>query len=107
VADLALALQPACRDVARAAGRRTVFRAGIDVGPAFAAAAGDGADTATIWGEACRLAARMAESAPASAIQITEAAYGHLARDYLLRRRGSFFLDEVGEVATYVLAGRL
>jgi hypothetical protein len=49
----------------------------------------------------------MAESAPATSIQITEAAYGHLARDYLVRRRGSFFLDEVGRIATFILAGRL
>jgi hypothetical protein len=107
VADFALALQPACRDVARAAGGRTGFRAGIDVGPAFAAAAARGDGEATIWGEACRLAACMAESAPLSGIQITEAAYAHLARDYLLRRRGSFFVDEVGEIATYILTGRL
>jgi class 3 adenylate cyclase len=107
VADFALALQPACRDVARAAGRRTGFRSGIDVGPAFAAKGASGPDAAVIWGESCRLAARMAESAPASAIQITEAAYPQLARDYLLRRRGSFFVDEVGEIATYILAGRL
>jgi len=106
VADFALALQPACRDLARAAGGRTGFRAGIDVGPAFAAAAGSDGE-ATIWGEACRLAAGMAESAPVSAIQLTEAAYAYLAGDYLLRRRGSFFVDEVGEIATYILTGRL
>jgi hypothetical protein len=107
VADFALALQPVCREVARAAGGRTGFRAGIDVGPAFAAAGGSGEGPATIWGEACRLAARMAESAPVSAIQLTEAAYADLARDYLLRRSGSFFIDEVGEITTYILASRL
>jgi class 3 adenylate cyclase len=107
VADFALALQPACRDVARAAGGRSGFRAGIDVGPAFAAVDPSDERAATIWGEACRLAERMAESAPVSAIQVTEAAYAPLARDFLLRRRGGFFVDGVGEIATYILAGRL
>lgn len=74
------------------------------MGPAFAATI---AQRTALWGESCRLAARMAESAPPTAIQLTEAAYDRLARDYLVRRRGSFFLDGVGAVATYLLAGRL
>ena len=93
-----------CRELARAAGTRAGFRAGIDVGPAFAATI---ASRTALWGESCRLAARMAESAPPTAVQLTEAAYDRLARDYLVRRRGSFFLDGVGAVATYLLAGRL
>jgi len=107
IADLALALQPACRDATGGNSTRPAFRLGIDLGPAFATAPHDMAGCLNLWGEARRMATRMAESAPATAIQVTEAVYERLARDFLLRRRGSFFVDGVGEIGSYILSGRL
>ncbi len=107
MADFALAVQPACRTAERHSGRRTAFRMGLDIGAAFGASVGFGDVGFNLWGDASRLAQRMAESAPPGAIQVSQAAYDRLGEDFLLRRRGSFFIDGVGETDTYILAGRL
>jgi len=49
----------------------------------------------------------MAESGPAGAIHVTESAYQRLRDRYLFRVRGSFYLERVGEMSTYLLIGRL
>ena len=107
LADLALALQPVCRHAEQTTGQRASYRLGLDVGPAFGSTVGFGEVSFNLWGEALHHAERMAVSAPPTAIQTTEAAYRGLAPAFLLRRRGSFFIDGVGETDTFVLAGRL
>jgi adenylate cyclase len=49
----------------------------------------------------------MASSALPSTVQVTEAAYRRLRRDFLFRPRGRFYLPRVGEAQTFtLLAGR-
>ncbi len=107
VAEVALGLQPACREASRRSRGRAGFRFGLDIGPAFGAGLGFDDRPFNLWGEACRLAERLADSAPATAIQVSEAAYDRLRVDYLLRRRGSYYVEGVGEMSTFLLAGRL
>jgi hypothetical protein len=48
----------------------------------------------------------MALSALPGTIQVTEAAYERLRQEFLFRPRGSFYLPQVGEARTFILAGR-
>jgi hypothetical protein len=39
-------------------------------------------------------------------VQVTEAAYERLHQEFLFRPRGSFYLPQVGEARTFILAAR-
>ncbi len=58
-------------------------------------------------GDAVTIAQSMAASALPGTVQATESAYRRLRHDFLFRQRGSFYLPQVGEARTFVLAGRL
>jgi len=49
----------------------------------------------------------MAASALPGTVQITQAAYQRLSQEFLFRPRGRFYIPQVGEARTFVLAGRL
>jgi len=91
--------------------RRLGFRIGLDIGGVIGSAVGaeanGGGRAYNLWGEAVRTALAMAESGPAGAIHVTESAYQRLRDRYLFRVRGSFYLERVGEMSTYLLIGRL
>jgi hypothetical protein len=40
------------------------------------------------------------------AVQATESAYERLRQDFVFRPRGAFYLPQVGEARTFILAGR-
>ncbi|MEO1092434.1 MAG: adenylate/guanylate cyclase domain-containing protein [Pseudomonadota bacterium] len=107
VADLALDLQPICREACVATGRAPLYRFGLDIGSAAGAFVGDGGSAFNLWGDAVRIAGIAAARAQATTIQVTESVYDLLGTDYLLRPRGSFYLNDVGLANAYVLAGRL
>jgi hypothetical protein len=60
-----------------------------------------------LWGEAVDTTHTMAGSAMPGAIQATESIHAKLARDFLFRPRGSFYLPHVGAIRTFILASRL
>ena len=107
LAEAALALQDECaRNFARAGGRLD-YAIGLDTGTVIGCAVGFGQTAYNVWGEAVRVAARLAASAQPGTIQVSEAAYERLRDRFVFRRRGGFYLEQVGEMTTYVLRGRL
>ncbi len=60
-----------------------------------------------IWGEAVRFASLMAKTGIPGGIQVSQTAYLHLRAGYLFKGRGRFYLPGIGEVATYLLTGKL
>jgi class 3 adenylate cyclase len=107
IANTAVASRDRLAALFEADGREPQFRLGIDCGVAVGGTIGGAPRLFNLWGAAVRTARVMAESALPGSIQITEAAYNHLRRGFLLRPRGTFFLSGVGTAQTFVLAGRL
>ncbi|MFW5833037.1 MAG: adenylate/guanylate cyclase domain-containing protein [Pseudomonadota bacterium] len=107
IAELALELQQLCREAFADTGRPPTYRLGIDVATAMGAAVGFDERAFDLWGGAVRLAEALAATAPVGTIQVSESAYRALAADYLLRRRGAFFIANVGVTETYVLVSPL
>lgn len=107
MAEVALAVQEEGARLFAELDRRLGFRIGLDSGGVIGSAVGEGERTYNVWGEAVRTALAMAESGPAGGIHVTESAYQRLRDRYLFRVRGSFYLERVGEMSTYLLVGRL
>jgi len=107
IAEVALSVQEEGARLFAELDRRLGFRIGIDIGGVIGSVVGQDQRAYNLWGEAVRTALAMAESGPAGAIHVTESAYAHLRDRYLFRARGSFYLERVGEMSTYLLVGRL
>jgi class 3 adenylate cyclase len=105
--EAALALQDECARHFAQAGGRFDYAIGLDTGTVMGCAVGFGQTAYNVWGEAVRVAARLAASAQPGTTQVSEAAYERLCDRFVFRRRGGFYLEQVGEMTTYVLRGRL
>lgn len=82
------------------------FGIGLDTRPAIGAAVGTGRRTYNVWGEAVRGAEAMAATAPAGAVQVTEALQRQVAEQFIFLPRGRFWLPGPGETSTFLLSGR-
>ena len=107
IADMALAVRDRCIAVFDENDRAHDFQIGVDCSVAIGGAVGREPRIFNLWGDAVRVAGTMAASALPGTVQATEAAYRRLRQDFLFRPRGSFYLPNVGESQTFVLAGRL
>ena len=106
IAAAALELQERLTGLFHAGDHRLGFRIGIDTGTVIGSVVGQDAGTYNVWGEAVRTAIAMAESCPETTIHITETTAALIADAFLMRPRGRFWLDGVGEMATFMLAAR-
>lgn len=104
LAEIALAMQEIC---SRSFTQRAEFAFGLDSGTVMGSAVGFGEEAYNIWGEAVRIGTRLALTADRGSILASEASYECLRARYLFRRRGAFYLEQVGEMTTYLLRGRL
>ena len=107
LAEAALALQDECARGFAQAGGRLDYTIGLDTGTVIGCAVGFGQTAYNVWGDAVRVAASLAASAQPGTTQVSEAAYEQLRDRFVFRRRGGFYLEQVGEMTTYVLRGRL
>jgi class 3 adenylate cyclase len=106
IADVALAIRDHCLELFEDSDQRQEFRIGIDCGPAIGTDVGSSPRLFNLWGEAVRSAGHMASTGLPGTVQVTEAAYDRLRHDFLFRPRGAFYLPQVGEARTFILAGR-
>ncbi|MGH6899205.1 MAG: adenylate/guanylate cyclase domain-containing protein, partial [Geminicoccaceae bacterium] len=107
LAEAALALQDECaRGFAHLDGRLD-YTIGLDTGTVIGLAVGFGQTAYNVWGDAVRVAASLAASAQLGTTQVSEASYEQLRDRFVFRRRGGFYLEQVGEMTTYLLRGRL
>ncbi len=107
VGDLALRIQQECTNLFTDLDKPMVFRLGIDTGPVIGSTLGKGQRTYNLWGQAVHSALLMAQTGECGRIQVTESTYRQLRDHYVFRVRGRYYLEEVGELSTYILAGRI
>jgi class 3 adenylate cyclase len=106
LADLALAIQERCVRLQTRHETRLDFRIGFDSGTVIGSPVGGAARGYNLWGDAVRIAEAMADSGVPGEIQVTAASYRLLRDAYLFRPRGAYYVEGIGETATYLLAGR-
>jgi class 3 adenylate cyclase len=68
---------------------------------------GEKRDYYNLWGDAVRTATIMAEAGVLGGIHVSESTYQRLRSGYVFKKRGAFYLEETGEIQTYLLTGRL
>ncbi len=85
-------------------GNQSGFRMGLDCGPALGAEVGMGEPGLNLWGDAVRVADRLAETGLAGAIVVAASAYALLRERFVFQARGNFYLAGSGEMPTYLLA---
>lgn len=107
IADLALGMQSAMKDIAAGAGHLVDLRIGISSGPAVAGVIGLHKFAYDLWGDTVNVAARMESHGVPGSIQVSEATYGRLRDRYELVERGEVELKGRGTVKTWFLVGRL
>jgi class 3 adenylate cyclase len=105
--DVALDLQECCVRLFADIHTRMEFRLGMDTGVVIGSAVGRGEGSYNLWGEAVRAAQWMAETSLAGCIQVTASTYQHLRDSYLFKVRGTYYLQDVGELSTYIITGRI
>jgi adenylate cyclase len=105
--EIALALQQTCARSFAALGGRLDYAIGLDTGTVIGCGVGFGHTAYNIWGDTVRVASSLAATAQRGTIQASEAAYELMRDRFVFRRRGGFYLEQVGEMTTYVLRGRL
>jgi class 3 adenylate cyclase len=82
------------------------LRIGLGVGPVVAGVIGTRKFQYDVWGEAVNAASRMESHGLPGQIQITEAAYELLRRDFLCRPRGRISVKGLGPMDTWLLLAR-
>jgi class 3 adenylate cyclase len=107
LADVALDLQECCVRLFVDRHSRMEFRLGMDTGVVIGSPVGRGEGSYNLWGEAVRAAQLMAETSLAGCIQVTASTYRCLRDRYLFKVRGAYYLQDVGELSTYILTGRI
>jgi class 3 adenylate cyclase len=105
--DMALDVQERCVRFFAAFHTRLEFRIGMDTGVVIGSPVGRAGQSYNLWGEAVRAAGWMAETGMAGSIQVTESIYRRLRDSYLFKVRGTYYLQDVGELSTYMVTGRL
>jgi adenylate cyclase len=107
LADVALALQGECTRRFAQVGGRLDYTIGLDTGTVIGCAVGFGRTAYNVWGDAVAVAASLAVSAQLGTTLVSEAAYEQLRDRFVFQRRGGFYLEQIGEMTTYALRGRL
>ena len=107
LAAVALDMQERCLRLFADLSTRLEFRMGMDTGAVIGSAVGRGEPSYNLWGEAVRAAQWMAETSLAGGIQVTESTYRRLRHSYLFKVRGTYYLQDVGELSTYLMTGRI
>ncbi|MBT8365848.1 MAG: GAF domain-containing protein [Deltaproteobacteria bacterium] len=105
IADLALSFQDKCSHLFADLDKPMEFKMGIDTGGIIGSPVGRRQKSYNIWGEAVSTASVMADSGVIGGIQVSETAYRRLQQNYLFKVRGRYYLQNIGEISTYLLTG--
>jgi adenylate cyclase len=107
IADVALSFQDKCSHLFADLDKPMEFKIGIDTGGVIGSTVGRRQKSYNIWGEAVSTASMMADNGVTGGIQVSETAYRRLQQNYLFRVRGHYYLQNIGEITTYLLTGRI
>jgi class 3 adenylate cyclase len=106
LAEVALQARQESARLLHRAGGLPGFSIGLDFGAALGSRVGAQPSVFNVWGPALRTAALMAETAAPGTIQATESIYREIGDRFTFRHRGGFFVENCGEMDTYVLQAR-
>ena len=87
--------------------RRPAFRVGIDTAAVVGSSVGREQTTYNIWGDAVQTAMMMAQTGVIGGIHVSTFTYQRLSTLYLFGVRGTYYLEDIGEMTTYLLTGRV
>lgn len=107
MAELALKIRDICVTVLARVDYQIPVRIGMDTGTAFSTTPASNGSHDHLWGEAFTIAGTMAQYGVAGSIHVTAELYEQINADFLLKDRGRFFVETLGEVNTYLLVGRV
>ena len=105
IAKLALEMQQALVTFNTETDRKLQMRVGISSGAVVAGVIGTSKFAYDIWGDPVNLASRMEQTALLNTIQVSEATYKLIKKDYNLEPRGMVEVKGKGKVNTYLLMG--
>lgn len=106
VAEMALSMQREIATIGTGSKERLSVRIGIHTGSAIAGVVGVKKLAYDLWGPAINLASQMESSCIPGGIQVSKPTYERLKDKYIFEKRGEFYVQGQGEVATYMLMGR-
>jgi adenylate cyclase len=106
VAELALGMLDAVRDVEAETGTGWRIRIGIHTGPAIAGVIGTRKFVYDVWGDTVNVASRLETSAETDSIHVSEPVAEALQAAFDLRARGVVELKGKGGTVTFLLVGR-
>ena len=107
VADLALALRAETAQRASPDGQPVRLRVGVHTGPVVAGVIGTHKFSYDLWGDTVNLASRMESHGVDGAVHVSAAVYERLRGRYEFAARGLVAVKGKGDLATYVLRGRV
>ncbi|KYF67079.1 adenylate/guanylate cyclase domain-containing protein [Sorangium cellulosum] len=105
IAQMALAMTDTVRRFLADNGEPFRLRIGINTGPVIAGVIGKKKFSYDLWGDAVNVASRMESSGEPGRIQVSEASYALLDRDFVLEERGLVAIKGKGAMKTYWLIG--
>ncbi len=106
MADMALEMQTAVRELRGSLGFDLAIRIGMDSGPVIAGVIGRHKFAYDLWGDTVNTASRLESHGVAGRIQVGEAAYALLCDRFVFEDRGTIELKGKGPRQAYLLVGR-
>lgn len=106
MADFALAIVGACREISLQSGFDLAVRVGIHTGPVVAGVIGSSRLCYDLWGDSVNTAQRIETQGEPNCISVSEPVYFKLRSQFQLEDRGVIELKGKGPTRTFVLCGR-
>ncbi|MBV9318467.1 MAG: adenylate/guanylate cyclase domain-containing protein, partial [Mycobacterium sp.] len=106
LADLALDMADAVAGLKDPHGRDIALRMGFAAGPVVAGVVGSRRFFYDVWGDAVNVASRMESTDTEGRIQVPQAVYERLKKDFVLQERGDVEVKGKGVMRTWYLVGR-
>jgi class 3 adenylate cyclase len=103
IAAMALDMQARITEYCKDTGQSLSIRIGINTGPVIAGIIGTKKFIYDLWGDTVNIASRMESQGIPGCIQVTEATYQRLRKDYLFEERGPVQVKGRGEMNCYLL----
>jgi len=106
IAAMALDMQDRITEFCKDTGKALSIRIGINTGPVIAGIIGTKKFIYDLWGDTVNIASRMESHGIPGSIQVTEATYKRLRKEYLFEERGPIQVKGKGKMNCYLLKGK-